>query len=55
MTDRELFEKALKALEEISGGYSQNLIAALRERLAQSFPHMEQVARADINSVEEGK
>lgn len=38
MTDRELFEKALQALEEIRGGYSRNLIAALRERLAQPEP-----------------
>ena len=35
MTDRELMQQALEALEEMGGGYSQNLIAALRERLAQ--------------------
>ena len=35
MTDRELMQQALEALEEISGGYSQNLIVALRDRLAQ--------------------
>ena len=42
MTDRALLQQALEALEEISGGYSQNLIAALRERLAQ--PEQEPVA-----------
>lgn len=42
MTDRALLQQALDALEEISGGYSQNLIAALRDRLAQ--PEQEPVA-----------
>ena len=42
MTDREAMQQALEALEEISGGYSLNIIAALRERLAQ--PEQEPVA-----------
>ena len=42
MTDRELMQQALEALEETRGGYSQNLIATLRERLAQ--PVQEPVA-----------
>lgn len=44
MTDDEkLMQKALEALEEISGGYSQNLIVALRERLAHpEFPTHEE-------------
>jgi hypothetical protein len=35
MTDREIMQQALEALEETSGGYSRNIISALRERLAQ--------------------
>ena len=49
MTDRELFEKALEALEEMGGGYSQNLIAALRERLAQ--PQQSHEINADTDAI----
>lgn len=38
MSDREIMQQALEALEEMGGGYSQNLIAALKERLAQPDP-----------------
>jgi hypothetical protein len=42
MTDREIMQQALEALEEMGGGYSRNLITALKERLAQ--PEQEPVA-----------